>query len=601
MQLLTQYIVQRMPSFHKIVANKNSWLLCTLMLSLPALSAHEFYSMKRGTGNSSADKPLQKLRVEAINASWYYSWSMDRNFDIDPALEYVPAKHAKYWPNMSELANSGDFKNLITWNEPYMQHLQNDPTPEQAFDLWPEIETAANQYGMEGVRIASPTTKGVGDMFQLAFTDIAMQAPYNYQIDWISNHKYPKPTQLFNKLKRDAEELYAKYNMPIWQTEFNGADWDHTRTDWTAEHNYTQLIDVLFFYETSPIIERYAIFPWDDNWEVATHAKSQIYQVGEFDIDTGKFASTATLTLYGKLYAQYRSGDIYGPYLQTVYYLHNKGSMKRLYNDAGTSSLVGIATEGAAAEFELVDSGTNNGAVHIKNRHSGEYLQYTGSAISWSMATDSNAQWQITPANDAWSTISSLAYPDKILSSLGETVTVEDISVDANSVKWAMVRSGTPYLSGGSHTPIFSQENISKANAIIDTLYNDTLAGTATDADGDPIIYMPISGPTWLNISADGKLFGTPTTDDQGLNTWTVQASDGKGNAVTTNITLTVELIPETPNVEPIPETPNVEPTPETPNNEGGGGGAINGLYLLLLLLVQWIRLKPDTRCFNKK
>lgn len=78
--------------------------------------------------------------------------------------------------------------------------------------------------------------------------------------------------------------------------------------------------------------------------------------------------------------------------------------------------------------------------------------------------------------------------------------------------------------------PVFTQDPISKANAIINQPYTgQTLAGSATDADGDTLTYSNVTGPVWLNIAPDGALSGTPGSGDKGINTWTVEVSDGRG------------------------------------------------------------------------
>jgi hypothetical protein len=78
--------------------------------------------------------------------------------------------------------------------------------------------------------------------------------------------------------------------------------------------------------------------------------------------------------------------------------------------------------------------------------------------------------------------------------------------------------------------PVFTTDPIHKANAIINQLYiGQTLAGSATDVDGDLLTYSKVTGPAWLNIAPDGTLSGMPGFGDNGMNTWTVEVSDGGG------------------------------------------------------------------------
>ncbi len=48
----------------------------------------------------------------------------------------------------------------------------------------------------------------------------------------------------------------------------------------------------------------------------------------------------------------------------------------------------------------------------------------------------------------------------------------------------------------------------------------------ATDSDNDTLTYELIIGPDWLTMDSDGTFYGTPTSDDIGLNTWSVKVSD---------------------------------------------------------------------------
>ena len=78
--------------------------------------------------------------------------------------------------------------------------------------------------------------------------------------------------------------------------------------------------------------------------------------------------------------------------------------------------------------------------------------------------------------------------------------------------------------------PVFTNDPIIKPAARKNTPYTgNTLAGSATDADGDPLTYSKVIGPGWLTIAPDGALSGTPGSGDVGWNQWTVEVSDGNG------------------------------------------------------------------------
>jgi hypothetical protein len=81
--------------------------------------------------------------------------------------------------------------------------------------------------------------------------------------------------------------------------------------------------------------------------------------------------------------------------------------------------------------------------------------------------------------------------------------------------------------------PVFSVDPIDGGMVMAGNSYSGTLAGSATDANGDPLSYTLLAGPAWLEMTPNGALFGNPGAQDQGLNSWQVQVSDGNGGADT--------------------------------------------------------------------
>lgn len=55
--------------------------------------------------------------------------------------------------------------------------------------------------------------------------------------------------------------------------------------------------------------------------------------------------------------------------------------------------------------------------------------------------------------------------------------------------------------------------------------YTGTLAGRATDPEGDPLYFSKVDGPKWLSIAHDGTLSGTPLLGDTGTYQFTVQVN----------------------------------------------------------------------------
>ncbi|MBK1880052.1 Ig-like domain-containing protein [Pelagicoccus mobilis] len=88
--------------------------------------------------------------------------------------------------------------------------------------------------------------------------------------------------------------------------------------------------------------------------------------------------------------------------------------------------------------------------------------------------------------------------------------------------------------------PVFTNDPFNTSNATEGVNYSDTISGSATDADGDPLSYSVLSGPTWLTLTNGGALSGIPGAGDVGLNTWTVEVDDGNGGTDTATLEITV-------------------------------------------------------------
>jgi len=89
--------------------------------------------------------------------------------------------------------------------------------------------------------------------------------------------------------------------------------------------------------------------------------------------------------------------------------------------------------------------------------------------------------------------------------------------------------------------PVFVADPFRAADATERTLYSATIAGSATDADEDPLIYTKVSGPAWLNVAADGTLSGTPAFGEAGLDSWLIRVEDPDGFSATATLEIRVK------------------------------------------------------------
>ncbi|MCC5844312.1 MAG: polysaccharide lyase family 7 protein [Verrucomicrobia bacterium] len=121
-------------------------------------------------------------------------------------------------------------------------------------------------------------------------------------------------------------------------------------------------------------------------------------------------------------------------------------------------------------------------------------------------------------------------------------VTATDI-FDRESAPSSEVSVTTP---SPNQPPVFTANPIVGVDATEGDAYTGTLAGSATDPDvNDTLSYAKVSGPAWLSIAANGDLSGTPGDADVGLNSFTVEVSDGNGgfDQATLEITVSAAVI----------------------------------------------------------
>ena len=170
-----------------------------------------------------------------------------------------------------------------------------------------------------------------------------------------------------------------------------------------------------------------------------------------------------------------------------------------------------------------------------------EDVAYTGQTLSGS-ATDANGDTLTysAVAGPSWLSIASSG-------ALSGTPANADVGNNSWSVQVSDGKGGTDTailnitVANVNDAPVFTADPMSKANATEDAAYTgQTLAGSATDVDAGSVqSYSKVSGPAWLTVAIDGTLSGTPANADVGVNSWTVQVSDGNStDTAVLNITV---------------------------------------------------------------
>ena len=136
---------------------------------------------------------------------------------------------------------------------------------------------------------------------------------------------------------------------------------------------------------------------------------------------------------------------------------------------------------------------------------------------------------------------------------LSGTPTNADVGVNSFTVQVSDGKGGTDTATlnitvlNVNDAPVFSNDPIIGTNATENVAYSGTIAGSASDADGDTLTYSKVSGPAWLSVAVDGTLSGTPSASDIGANSFTVQVADGNGGTDTATLNITVVNVNDAP------------------------------------------------------
>lgn len=100
------------------------------------------------------------------------------------------------------------------------------------------------------------------------------------------------------------------------------------------------------------------------------------------------------------------------------------------------------------------------------------------------------------------------------------------------------------YLAATNRAPVFAANPFSRPDVVAGQNYSGTLAGEATDPNGDAVTYSKISGPTWLLVAGNGLLAGMPLTPAVGANSFVVRATDPGGLFTNATMNLNVQAAP---------------------------------------------------------
>ncbi|WP_404307216.1 glycosyl hydrolase [Neorhodopirellula lusitana] len=196
-------------------------------------------------------------RCETTGAGWYYNWYW-RPTPGQLDAEFVPMIKGKKdaidraFAHLETLKESHGVTHLLGFNEPDSES-QGNTTVDKAVQLWPKLMDT-------GLRLGSPavTDNRRGKDWFAAFMEQA--AAKRFRIDFITVHRYPniKGPQSVKLFFHSLQQIYQKYRLPIWVTEFSGLNFGSKDRKMTAATNLWFMKQTLPALNQLPYIERYA-------------------------------------------------------------------------------------------------------------------------------------------------------------------------------------------------------------------------------------------------------------------------------------------------------------------------------------------------------
>ena len=211
------------------------------------------YSDKKGFASGLPDFNRTITPVKLTKSGWFYHWGTSSAEDLKDA-EFVPMKwNAKSLTDYrwKEILDINYSTHVLGFNEPDGA-TQANMTLDEMLLYWPKMMET-------GLRLGSPAPAG---NLQLLYDFIDKCDELNYRVDYVAIHDYGEGTALafYNKCKA----VHDRTGRPVWVTEFNsGGTW--TKSTPTYTEIAARITEIIEKYDTEGIIERYAIFNFDEN------------------------------------------------------------------------------------------------------------------------------------------------------------------------------------------------------------------------------------------------------------------------------------------------------------------------------------------------
>jgi hypothetical protein len=232
-------------------------------------------SSKKGCVIGTSD-PHIVTKIQSVKPTWYYTWDVSPV----PGLESFPFVPMVWGANsISKLggARSTPAPVVLGFNEPDGS-AQSNLTPSRALTLWSQVTNLGTKIGSPATA-GNPTTTGSWlEQFMDAFP----------QVDFVCVHWYAPPNSA--SFLKEIDAIHAKYNKPIWVTEFAVADWSGKFPGGFAPNLVQEFMkEACAGLDARPFVEKYT-------WKTRTHEDTHMGTSALFNDD-------GSLTSLGQVYA----------------------------------------------------------------------------------------------------------------------------------------------------------------------------------------------------------------------------------------------------------------------------------------------------------
>jgi hypothetical protein len=401
---------------------------------------------------------MSHIQSQFKSVSWSYSWGRQTS-DTFPMIGNDQTFNPMQWGNFNfdqgtstpplefmrnDLQSNPKPANLMGFNEPDKSN-QSNVSVATAIARWPRL------MAMDAPLVSPvPATNGPEAVWLPDFMNQAQAL--GYRTDHVAVHWYAEP--YVDSLIAVLQDVYDKWQRPVWLTEFSTVRWSGTIT-WSDADNFNFLAEFLWRAESLPWLARYSLFNFRES-------DGTVNQTAPDPADAPRgnsLRSDGTLTAFGALYAGW--DGVASVVSDKSYHLHNKGTYRRARNPASADSVTSVTPDNPVAGDQWVlIPGTTANTVRIVSARDGRRLRVTTTTnvrLEAATNTGTETEWRLTAADQAgWFYISHPATNQRLQINPSGTILMGSISGATSGYWWRFVVPVNPETSTVPAAPVIA-------------------------------------------------------------------------------------------------------------------------------------------------